>query len=79
MTGREIILYILENKLEDRELFTDKLMPLFVTADHAAVKWNCGTAIVKAMIEMKKVKGVKIGDNYFVIAMEENPFEKRED
>lgn len=74
MIGRDLIIYILENRLEDKELFSDGFLPLFITAEEAAVKWNCGTATVKAMIELNKVKGSKIGDSYYVLANEPNPF-----
>lgn len=79
MTGRDLIIYILENNLEDTELFIRDFMPLFITAETAAVRWNCGAATVKAMIDMGKVKGAKVGDKYFVLALESNPFEKRKD
>lgn len=75
MTGRDLIIYILENGLEDQELFVDGVIPLFITAEEAAVKWKCGTATVKAMIEINKVKGSKIGDRYYVLAKQTNPFE----
>lgn len=76
MTGRELIIYILENGLEDKELFSQNLTPLFISAEQAAVRWKCGTATVKSMVDMGKVKGAKIGDAYFVIALEPNPFDK---
>lgn len=78
MTGRELIIYILENGLEDKELFSQNLTPLFISVEKAAVRWNCGTATVKAMIEIGKVKGAKIADEYFVLASQPNPFEKNE-
>lgn len=74
MTGRDLIIYILENGLENEELLSNGLKPLFMTAEHAAVRWDCGTAIVKAMIEMGKVKGIKLGNEYFVFAKQPNPF-----
>lgn len=78
MTGRDLIIYILENKLEDKELFVDNVFPLFITAEEAAIKWDCGTATVKAMIEIGKVKGAKIVDDYFVLALQPNPFERND-
>lgn len=80
MTGRELIIYILKNNLEDAELFSssDSLMPFFITVEEAAVKWNTGKATLKALIEIGKLKGIRIGERYFVLATEKNPFQKRE-
>lgn len=78
MTGKELIIYILENDLEDEELLSGGLKPLFMTAEHAAVRWDCGAATVKAMIDMGRVRGIKLGNEYFVFAMEPNPFKKNE-
>ena len=74
MTGRDLIIYIMENRLEDTELFSDGILPLFITAEEAAVKWHCGTATIKAMINLNQVKGSKIGENYYVLANEPDPF-----
>lgn len=80
MTGRELIIYILENGLEDKEVFGGEASfeSVFYTADEAAILWGCGSATVKALIEMRRVKGFKIGDCYFVLAKHTNPFEKNE-
>lgn len=79
MNGRELIIYILENHLEEQDLFADGILPLFITVEEAAVKWNCGSATVKTMIDLNKVKGSKIGEKYFVLANESNPFKKETD
>lgn len=79
MTGRELIIYILENGLEDAEIFTEEFSPLFITPEAAAIKWGCGPATIKAMIDMKKIKGVKYLSVYYVLANQPNPFDKRKD
>lgn len=76
MTGRDLIIYILENGLEDKELFNDGLSTLFISTEEAAVKWGCGSATVKALIDIGKVKGIKTSSVYYVLANEPNPFEK---
>lgn len=79
MTGRDLIIYILKNNLEDAELFTstDSLLPFFVTVDERAVEWVTGKATLKALIEIGKLKGIKMGDQYFILATEKNPFENK--
>lgn len=81
MTGRDLIVYILQNNLEDKDIFDELFSSpaLLITVDEAAVKWGCGSATVKAMVDMKKVKGVKIGDQYYVLSTESNPFILRKD
>ena len=78
MTGRELIIYILENDLVDKEVFGDDSLfqSEFYTADEAAILWGCGSATVKALIEIGRVKGFKIGDCYFVLVKQPNPFER---
>lgn len=79
MTGKDLIKYILENNLENEELLSTGLEPLLISADKAAIKWGCGPATVRAMVEMQRIRGTKIGNEYFIFALEPNPFEKRKD
>lgn len=75
MTGKDLIIYILENDLLDAEIFTNTHpSTIFITPEMAATRWECGVATVKAMMEMNKVKGVKIGDCYLVLSKQPNPF-----
>lgn len=75
MTGRELMIYILENGLEDTDIFSEGFSPLFITPEEAAIKWGCGPATIKAMINMKKVKGAKHNSEYYVLANQPNPFD----
>lgn len=54
MTGRELIIFILENNFEDVE-FTNVCDILGVmTVKQAALKWNTGEATIKTLFELKK-------------------------
>lgn len=77
MTGKELIMYILKNDLVDKDLFSGDIAAsqLFITPTEAAVKWHTGVSTVKALMELGKVKGLKIGDQYYVLATEKDPFE----
>ena len=44
VTGRDLILYILSNNLEDEEVFKDGKLIGFLTAWEAAEKMNVGIA-----------------------------------
>ena len=70
MTGRDLIIYILQNHLEDTEIFTDS-NHMFLTVEEAAVKYGTGVAIIKAMVDRNVLKGMKIGDAYLVLNIDE--------
>lgn len=46
MTGRDLIIYILANGLEDEEVFQDGKFIGFVTAGEAAAKLGVGVATI---------------------------------
>ncbi len=79
MTGRELILYIVENHLEDFEMFDDNMLPKVMTVDETALKWGCGPSTVKALIDMGTVKGIKTKTMYLVLMSNKNPFKKGDD
>ena len=66
MTGRDLIVYILENHLENEELFNDGNFLGFLTIDEAAVKLGIGTAAVIALFELGKLPGVKFGEIIYI-------------
>ena len=70
MTGRDLIIYILQNHLEDTEILTDN-NHMFLTVEEAAVKYGTGVAIIKAMVDRNVLKGMKIGDAYLVLNIDE--------
>lgn len=66
MTGRDLIIYILTNDLLDEPVVKDNKIIGFYTVEETAVIIDCGTATVKAWIEMGKLPGVKIGEMYLI-------------
>ena len=68
MTGRDLILYILKNNLEDENVFTNGSFLGFMTVEQAASKMNVGVATVNAWITMGVIDYVKVGDLYLVPA-----------
>lgn len=79
MTGRELIIYILENGLEDELVFDDNRVGRellgFMTAMDVARKFGVGLATVKVWFDLGYLKGFKIGDMYFIPADINNPLE----
>ena len=73
MTGRELIIFILENNFEDVE-FTNVCDILGVmTVKQAALKWDTGEATIKTLFKLKKIRGWKNGENIYILK-QPNPF-----
>lgn len=69
MNGKDLIIYILKNDLEqsDVEFILNKL--LMSSRDYAAKEGAgvLGEYSVKALYEMRKLPGVKIGENIYIL------------
>lgn len=68
MTGRDLILYIVSNHLEDTEFFTDGRLPGFMTVEETAVKMGVGQATVLAWVSRGQLAHIKIGDVFYIPA-----------
>lgn len=69
MNGRELIIYILENNLEDEPIIReDGTIVGFLTVGQAAVKANVGLATVYAWIEAGLLPYFMAGNVIFVRA-----------
>ena len=67
MTGRELIIYILSNNLEDEPVIDDNGRVLgFLTIDEYASKKDVGVGTVKAWIKLGYQEYVKIGDTIYI-------------
>lgn len=67
MTGKELILYILQNNLEDTVVLKDGFFVGFMTEEEAAVKFNVGVATIRAWYQCKWIKGTQIGDSLYFL------------
>lgn len=68
MTGRDLIIYILTNKLEDEHIFKDGKFIGFVTVDEAATKANVGDATIYVWITQGLLNCVVIGGTIYIPA-----------
>lgn len=79
MTGRELIMYILENHLEDEQVFDDERVGSeflgFLNAFAAAAKFGVGLATIQTWYELGLLNGFKIGDKVFIAANTKSPIE----
>lgn len=66
MTGRQLIIYILLNDLEDEMINKDGKFLDFLTEDEVAAKFKVGPATIKTWCSLGLVKGFfYIGDSIF--------------
>lgn len=65
MTGKELILYILQNNLENTIVLEDGFFVGFMTEEETAVKFGVGVATIRAWYYCKMLKGMKIGDSLY--------------
>ena len=66
MTGRDLIIYILQNNLEDKLIFEDGNIPGLMTIEEVAKYFDTGTATVKAWIACNFISSVTIGNNVYI-------------
>lgn len=68
MTGRELIIYILTNGLEDRPVFENGKFVGFLTDIEAAEKMNVGVATVQALAKMDRLASVNVSEGVYIPA-----------
>lgn len=79
MTGRELIIYILENGLEDESVFRDGKFVGFLTVGEAAVKFETGEATIWAYCAMEMLDGCMIGGELYIPATAELKRQERKE
>jgi excisionase family DNA binding protein len=67
MTGRDLIVYILTNNLEDEPVFLDKGFLNLISEVEAANRLNVGIATIRAWLELGAIKGVRVGDEIYIL------------
>lgn len=67
MTGRDLIIYILENGLEDEPVFFDDGFLNLLTVEEVAEKYSVGVATVRVWYDFEMLKGVRVGDDIYIL------------
>lgn len=65
MTGKELIMYILQNNLEDEVVIKDGIFVWLMNEEEAAAKFNVGVATIKAWYICGMLDGTKIGEHLY--------------
>jgi len=73
MTGKELMLYILENNLENEVVIKDGIFVWLMNEEEAAVKFDVGVATVKAWYICGMLNGTKIGDHLYFLRNVKDP------
>lgn len=73
MTGRDLIIYILQNNLEDEEIIKEDAFVGFMNAREAAAKFGVGIATVMTWYYTGKLQGFKIGDSILFLESAQDP------
>lgn len=67
MTGKDLIIYILQNNLEDMSVSIDGGFLGFLNTKQAAVKFNVGEATVRIWYQLKAIDGIMIGNELYIL------------
>jgi hypothetical protein len=70
MTGRDLIIYILENHLEDDPVFKDGIFVGFTTPELAAAKCGVGVETVRLWFHLGYIDGVKCDYELYIFKNE---------
>lgn len=76
MTGRDLILYILENNLEDEPVFLKGKLLGFMNVVEAAEKFEVGLSTVRAWMDMGKLPYFRVGQYFFIPTKVKDPREE---
>lgn len=69
MTGRDLIIYIMQNGLEDKPVFEDGAFLGFMTVPQFAAKMRVGPAVVETWIQLGYLyDAIYIGDVTYIPA-----------
>ena len=76
MTGKELIIYILKNDLENVEVFSDGFFTGMMDVCEAASKFGVGTATIHAWYQLGMLPGISIEDNLYFLKDVKDPRDK---
>lgn len=75
MTGRDLIIYILEHGLEDEQVFENGRFIGFMTVEEAAVQMKVGAMTIRLWVALGQLQGLTIGESLYIPADAKSPIE----
>lgn len=76
MTGKELILFILQNNLENETIIKDGVFVWLMDEEEAASKYGVGVATIKAWHAYGMLRGTKIGGHLYFLRNSNDPRKK---
>lgn len=76
MTGRDLIIYIMQNNLEDVNIFENGVFIGFMSEEEAAARFEVGVPTIHVWHALGFINSVSIGDSIFVYRNTEDPRNK---
>lgn len=73
MTGKELIINILENNLVNEEVFKDGKFVGLMTEEEAAETFDVGVSTIRVWIKMNMLKSVTLYDKRYIPANAADP------
>ena len=67
MTGKDLIIYILQNNLENEVVIKDGIFIWLMNEEEAAIKFDVSIAQIKAWYTCGMLDGTKIGDHLYFL------------
>lgn len=67
MTGKDLIIFILQHNLENEEIFKDGRLLGFKTVSETAMRLGVGEATVRTWVALGKLNAVYIGDVVYIM------------
>nr|DAV24938.1 MAG TPA: Protein of unknown function (DUF1580) [Bacteriophage sp.] len=73
MTGKDLIIYILQNNLENEEVFKDGFFVGFMDENEAAVKYGVGVWTIRAWFMLGALDGIQVGEKLYFLKSTPDP------
>lgn len=73
MTGRDLILYILQNGLENEPMYKDGHLLGFMNVVEAAIKFDVAESTIRAWMDIGRLHYIRIGTYFFIPAESKDP------
>lgn len=67
MTGRDLIIYILQNNLEDEVVLKDGIFIGYISDEELAARFNVGVETIRVWYALGQIDGVRIGDSVYCL------------
>lgn len=79
MTGRDLIIYILQNNLEDEVVLKNGFFVGFMDETEAATKFEVGVWTIRTWFSIGVLNGIQVGEKLYFLKNTPDPRKRRDD